>query len=53
MQNRRKVPKLTKDVLRLTEERDALAVELAALKVSLPPGSKRKAAVTEPDIRLF
>jgi hypothetical protein len=53
MENRRKVPKLTRDVLRVTGERDALAAELAALRASLPPGPKRKAAAMEPDIRLF
>lgn len=34
MQNRRKVPKLTRDVLRLTSERDALAAELATLRAA-------------------
>lgn len=37
MQNRRKVPKLTQEILALTRERDALAAELAALRAEPTP----------------
>jgi hypothetical protein len=53
MRNRRKVPKLTKDVLRLTGERDALTAQVQMLTAQLQASRKRNTPPPEPDIRLF
>ena len=47
MQNRRKVPKLTRDVLRLTAELNAAVAELAALKAALKPRKPRPSVPAE------
>lgn len=48
MQNRRKVPKLTRDVLRLTSERDFLAARLAEVEAALA-SRRRKLPAPVPD----